>query len=95
MYRMSKTEYKGLLKVASEQVPFGIYCVEKGNYAELCNIKCSSITQLKVKKREYKAQGFRVLVITAPWVDSVIVMQKLGLEPQLPAYREAYCSIPH
>jgi len=27
-----------------------------------------------------------VLVITAAWVGSVIVMQKLGLEPQLPAH---------
>ena len=27
-----------------------------------------------------------MLVITAPWVGSVIVMQKLGLEPQLPAH---------
>lgn len=61
MYKMSKQEYKGLLKIASEQVPFGIYAVEKSDYAELCNIKCSSTTQLKAKKREYKAQGFKVL----------------------------------
>lgn len=60
MYQISKKEYKGLLKVASEQVPFGIYAVERGDYAELCNIKCSSTTQLKEKKREYKAQGFKV-----------------------------------
>ena len=35
---------------------------------------------------QFHPQGFRVLVITAPWVDRVIVMQKLGLEPQLPDY---------
>lgn len=35
---------------------------------------------------QFYPQGFRVHVITAPWVDSAIVMQKLGLEPQLPAY---------
>jgi len=34
----------------------------------------------------FHPQGFRVLVITAAWVGSVIVMQKLGLEPQLPAH---------
>ena len=34
-YRMNREEYQGLLKVASEQVPKGIYAVEKGNYAEL------------------------------------------------------------
>lgn len=60
MYRMSQQEYKGLLKVASEQVPFGIYAVEKNNYAELCNIRCSSITHLKNNIRQYKAQGFKV-----------------------------------
>lgn len=60
MYRMSQQEYKGLLKVASEQVPFGIYAVEKGDYAELCNLKCSSVTQLKNHIRQYKAQGFKV-----------------------------------
>ena len=60
MYRMSQQEYKGLLNVASEHVPFGIYAVEKGNYAELCNLKCSSVTQLKNNIRQYKAQGFKV-----------------------------------
>ncbi len=28
-YRMSRNEYNGLLNVASGQVPFGIYAVEK------------------------------------------------------------------
>ncbi len=28
-YQMSQEEYEGLLQVASEQVPFGIYAVEK------------------------------------------------------------------
>lgn len=60
MYRMSQQEYKGLLKVASEQVPFGVYAVEKSGYAELCNLKCSSVTQLKNHIRQYKAQGFKV-----------------------------------
>lgn len=59
-YRMNQQEYKGLLKVASEQVPIGIYAVEKGDYAELCNLKCCSVTQLKNCIRQYKAQGFKV-----------------------------------
>lgn len=59
-YRMSQKEYKGLLKVASEQVPFGIYAVEKGDYAELRNDKCQSITQLKTLTRQLKQQGFKV-----------------------------------
>ena len=39
MYRMSQEEYQGLLKVASDQVPFGVYAVEKEGYAELRNDK--------------------------------------------------------
>lgn len=61
MYRMSRKEYQGLLKVASEQVSFGIYAIEKGNYAELRNDKCQSVTKLKEMTRAYKQQGFKVL----------------------------------
>ena len=60
-YQMSQLEYQGLLKVASEQVPFGIYAVEKKDYAELRCDKCKSITQLKDLTRKFKAQGFKVL----------------------------------
>ena len=61
MYRMSRKEYQGVLKVASEQVPFGVYAIEKGNYAELRNDKCQSSTKLKELVRAFKTQGFRVL----------------------------------
>lgn len=57
---MGKKEYQGLLKVASDQVPFGIYAVEKNGYAELMNIKCDSITQLKQRIRGFKSQGWKV-----------------------------------
>lgn len=57
---MSKTEYQGLKKMASEQVPFGIYAVEKSDYAELRYDKCSSISQLKAMIRLFKGQGFKV-----------------------------------
>lgn len=59
-YQMSRNEYQGLLKVASEQVPFGVYAVEKGNYAELRADKCKSATQLKALIRQFKAAGFKV-----------------------------------
>lgn len=61
MYRMSRKEYQGLLKVASEQVSFGIYAIEKGDYAELRNDKCQSMTKLKEMTRAFKQQGFKVL----------------------------------
>lgn len=61
LYQMGRKQYEGLLQTASEQVPFGIYAVEKGEYAELRNDKCHSITQLKALTRKFKAQGFKVL----------------------------------
>lgn len=61
IYQMSYKAYKKLLEnVAKEQVPFGIYAVEKKGYAELCCDKCLSMTQLKKKIRDYKRQGFKV-----------------------------------
>ena len=60
MYRMSRKEYQGLLQVASEQVPFGIYAIEKNDYAELRCDHCKSITQLKTLTRGFKAQGYKV-----------------------------------
>ena len=60
LYQMNQTEYQGLLQTASEQVPFGIYAVEKQGYAELRCDKCTSITHLKGLMRQFKAQGFKV-----------------------------------
>lgn len=59
-YQMNDSEYRGLLKIASEQVPFGVYAVKKKGYAELRHDHCKSITQLKTLKRQYRAQGFKV-----------------------------------
>jgi hypothetical protein len=42
-------------------VPFGIYAIEKGDYAELRYDICKSMTQLKALSRQFKRQGFRVL----------------------------------
>ena len=60
LYEMDLKELNGLLSVASEQIPFGVYAVQKGNYVELCRDKCESITQLKKTKRTYKKNGFKV-----------------------------------
>ncbi|MCD8050590.1 MAG: hypothetical protein LUE89_02785 [Clostridiales bacterium] len=57
---MSWKEYRRLLKAASDCVPCGVYAVEKGDYAELRNDPCSSRTRLKQRRREWKAQGFKV-----------------------------------
>lgn len=57
---MSKEETKKLLKIASDQVHFGVYAIEKADYIELRNDKCRSITQLKNLTRQFKSQGFKV-----------------------------------
>ena len=58
---MSRAEYQGLLEIASEQVPFGVYAIEKKGYAELRNDHCRSKTQLKNLIRGFKSQGVKVL----------------------------------
>lgn len=59
-YSMSRNEYEGLLQVAKEQVPVGIYAVEKRNYAELRNDTHVSKNKLKEAIRTFKTQGFKV-----------------------------------
>ena len=60
MHRMNRKEYQGLLEVAKEQVPMGVYALEKNNYAELRNDACTSKTKLKDMIRIFKSQGFKV-----------------------------------
>ena len=60
IWRMSQKEYQGLLETAREQVPRGIYAVEKCDYAELRCDKCTSTTRLKAMIRAFKSQGFKV-----------------------------------
>lgn len=60
IYQMNREKLQGLLTIASEQVPFGIYAIEKKDYAELRVDHCKSITQLKNLKRQFKAQGYKV-----------------------------------
>lgn len=77
LYQMNQKEYQGLLQVASEQVPFGIYAIEKQGYAELrCN-KCSSVTQLKSLTRQFKAQGSRCMQMGGDAVDRVRYRRRL------------------
>ena len=59
-WEMGQQQFKGLLHVASEQVPFGIYAVVRQGYAELCNHKCTSTSQLKALIRQYKSKGYKV-----------------------------------
>lgn len=57
---MKRKQAESVLKVASEQIPFGIYAVEKDGIIELRKDKCQSKTQLKRMRREFKEKGFKV-----------------------------------
>lgn len=59
-YSMPRSRFQGLLKIAREQVPLGVYAVEKGDYAQLVCDRCESVTQLKALIRMYKSRGFKV-----------------------------------
>lgn len=60
VYEMPDKEAEGLLKIAKEQVPFGVYAVRKDDQLFLLNMKAKSRTQLKKMIRAYKDEGFKV-----------------------------------
>lgn len=60
VYQMSKNQAQNLLKIAKEQVPMGIYALEKEKTLELRNDKCKSKTQVKNLKGQFKKAGFKV-----------------------------------
>lgn len=57
---MSRNAFRGLLKLASEQMPQGIYAVERKDTAQLLPPERLSRTQLKARRRDYLAQGYKV-----------------------------------
>lgn len=60
IYEMGRKEYKGILKVASKQIPCGIYAVEKDGICELRNDTFDSKEELKKAVAEDVAKGFKV-----------------------------------
>lgn len=60
LYEMGRKEYRGVLKVASQQIPFGIYAVEKDGICELRKDTLDSKEELKKVVAEYAAKGFKV-----------------------------------
>ncbi len=57
---MPKEKAQQLLNLAKEQVPLGVYAIEKNKILELRNDKCGSVTQLKTMKRQLKKAGYKV-----------------------------------
>ena len=60
LYEMGRKEYKGVLKIASEQIPCGIYAVEKDGICELRKDTFESEEELKKAVAEYATKGFKV-----------------------------------
>lgn len=60
VYEMGRKEYKGVLKVASQQIPCGIYAVEKDGICELRKDTFDSKEELKKAVAEYVTKGFKV-----------------------------------
>lgn len=60
VYEMGKKQAEGVLEFASEQIPFGIYAVEKDGIIELKKEKCKSKAKLETLIRMFESQGFQV-----------------------------------
>lgn len=60
VYEMGRKEYSGVLKVASQQIPCGIYAVEKDGICELRKDTIDSKEELNKAVAEYAAKGFKV-----------------------------------
>lgn len=60
IYEMGRKEYGGVLKIARQQIPCGIYAVEKDGICQLCKDKFNSKDELKKAVAEYAAKGFKV-----------------------------------
>ena len=59
-YEMNAQQLNRVLKVASNQVPFGIYAVKKGRICELHNDKFDSKEDLLAELEKYTKKGFKV-----------------------------------
>lgn len=60
VWEVSRKRYESILAIGKEQVPFGVYAVEKDGKAEMRFDHCKSTTQLKTLIRQFKGQGFKV-----------------------------------
>ena len=60
LYEMGRKEYRGVLKVASQQIQCGIYAAEKDGFCELRKDAFDSKEELKKAAAEYAAKGFKV-----------------------------------
>lgn len=60
IWEVSRKRYESILAIGKEQVPFGVYAIEKDGQTEIRHDHCESITELKALIRQFKSQGFKV-----------------------------------
>ena len=60
LYGMNRKQLRGVLKVASGLMPFGIYAVQKDDVCELRKNKFDNAEELKKAVGAYKEKGFKV-----------------------------------
>lgn len=60
VYGMNRKQLRGVLKIASGLIPFGIYAVQKGDVCELRKDKFDNAEELKKAVGVYKEKGFKV-----------------------------------
>lgn len=60
VYGMNRKQLRGVLKIASGLIPFGIYAVQKGDVCELRKDKFDNAEELKKAVGAYKEKGFKV-----------------------------------
>lgn len=60
LYEMGNEQFKGVLKIASKAIPFGIYAVSKKGMAILLKETCSNHEDLKKAVSDYAMKGFKV-----------------------------------
>ena len=60
VYEMNRKQLRGVLKIASGLIPFGIYAVQKSDVCELRKDKFDNAEELKKAVVAYKEKGFKV-----------------------------------
>lgn len=60
LYEMGNEQFKGVLKIASKAIPFGIYAIRKKGVAILLKETYSTNEELKKAVSGYVMKGFKV-----------------------------------
>lgn len=59
-YEMGRKAFRGVLDIAKNSVPFGIYAVRKGDFCEMRKDTFKSLEEMNKQIAEYQKQGFQV-----------------------------------